>query len=175
MRKINRQGNDYAILKSIRELTLEEFSEFIDSIKKDSKKFIERLIIEFIPIERPDLVINDNNDLCNLKVKDFINISYTKRENPIEKLIEIYNLLIKNLTPTAGFITGSFKSISFEQVPERPIGSKNPFYHGNLCSKINIIQTDKLSFDEWSSVEINFSDKKDVNINTKNNIVKLSL
>ncbi len=148
MKKINRQRNDYAILKSIRNhLTLEELSEFIICIEKDSKKFLERLILEFVPIERPDLIItaNDNNDLSNFNVKDFIDYIHTKKENPVKKLIEIHKILSKNILPTAGFITGNFKSISFEQIPEHPIA------------------------------KINFSEKRNVIIRAKNNIIELSL
>ncbi len=149
MKEISRQRNDYAILKSIRDyLTLEELSEFIRCIEKDSKKFIERLIIEFTPVKRPDLVIitNDDNDLCNLNVKDFINYSYTKGEDPIEKLIEVYKLLTKDfILPTAGFITNNFKSISFEQIPEHPIA------------------------------RISFSENRNVTIKAKNNVIELIL
>ncbi len=148
MKKINRQRNDYGILKLIRNhLTLEELSEFISCIEKDSKKFLERLILEFVPIERPDLIIiaNDNNDLCNFNVKDFIDYIHTKKENPVKKLIEIHKILSKNILPTAGFITGNFKSISFEQIPEHPIA------------------------------KINFSEKRNVIIRAKNNVIELSL
>ncbi len=112
MKKIDVQRNDYAILKSIRDcLTLEEFCKFISCIEKDSKKFIENLVNQSVLIKKPDLIcrIDEENDLCNIKVIDFINYHYTKGENPIEKLFEAYKLLIKGLMPAAGFITNQFK------------------------------------------------------------------
>jgi len=200
MKKINRQRNDYAILKSIRDhLTLEELSEFIICIEEDSKKFLERLIVEFTPEARPDLVIvvNDNNDLCNLNVKDFIDYIHTKRENPVEKLIEIYKILSKNILPTAERqslflyidscfnsnsrlnlvcsshsniceITGNFKSIAFEQIPEYPIGIKGCFHYKNPRSLISIIQPEKLYFDKWSC-------ETNITIQAKDNLIELSL
>ncbi len=178
MKKINGQRNDYAILKSIRDcLTLEEFSEFISCIEKDSRKFIENLVNQSILIKKPDLIgrVDEKNDLCNIKVRDFISYHYTKGENPIEKLFEAYKLLSKDLRLPTAFITGNFQSISFEQIPEHPIGSKRCFYYENFRSLVNIVQPEKLYFDKWGCVEINFSEKKNVTIKAKNNIIELSL
>ncbi len=147
-------------------LTLEEFSEFIYSIKKDPTNFIRDLIKQSILIKNPKLVeeIDDNNDFCNLNVKDFIDYIHTKRENPAERLIEIYKILSKDILPTTGRqslflymdsclnsnsqlnlrcsfdsniceITGNFKSISFQQIPEHPIGSKCCFYYNKAYSQ----------------------------------------
>ncbi len=141
-----KQGNRY-VLDTIRNhLTLEEFSEFINSIKKNPLDFIRDLTERSILIRNPRLIeeVDQKNDFCNLKIIDFLNYYFTKEENPTEKLIETYKVLTKNILP-AGFITGKFKSISFEQIPEHPIA------------------------------RINFSEKRNVTIKAVNNIIELGI
>jgi len=140
--------NIISIKKGIREIfSLEDLGEFINYIKNDSKKFIEDLVRDDVIIDRPDLIdkVEEENDFANLKVKDFINYHFTKGNNPIKELVGAYKLLTKSIIPTTGFITESFKSISFEHIPEQPIA------------------------------KINFSEKKNVTIKTKNNTIELDL
>ncbi len=120
----------------------------INSIEKDSKKFIEDLVKDDIIVHRPDLIskIEQDDDFANLKVGDFISYHFTKGNNPIKELLDAYKLLIKQFKfPAAGFVTGNFRSISFEQIPEHPIA------------------------------KINFSEKRNVTITAKNNVIELSL
>ena len=166
------------ILKYIKNsLSLEQFTNLVYSIEKDSKKFIEDLVKDDVIVHRPDIVskIEQDDDFANLKVGDFISYHFTKGNNPIKEFIDAYKFLNKSVIPTAGFITGNFKSISFEQIPEHPIGSKCCFYYEKIRSLVSIVEPEKLCFDKWKYVEINFSEKKNVIIKAKNNVIELSL
>ncbi len=129
-------------------LTIDQFVDLINSIEKNSKKFIEDIVKNDVIIDRPDLIgtVEQDDDFANLKVGDFISYHFTKGNNPIKKLIEVYKLLTKKLKFRAtGFVTGNFDSISFEQIPEHPIA------------------------------KINFSEKRNVTITAKNNVIEFSL
>jgi len=143
---VNDQGRNKYALQIIRQnLSLEQFAYIVNSIEKDSRKFIERLISEFALIDRPDLISSSEDDISILKVQDFIDMVYTKGKNPVEELLEVYKVMSKNFIPVGGFITGSFQSISFEQIPEHPIA------------------------------KISFSEKKNVTIKARNNVIELCL
>ncbi len=158
-------------------LSLENLMELLNSIEKDPKRFIEDLVKDEVIIHRPDLIskIEQDDDFVNLKVGGFISYHFTKGNNPIKELIDAYKFLSKSIIPTTGFVTGNFQSIGFEQIPKHPIGSNCRFYCENRCSTMRIAQTDKLCFNKWKGVEINFSEKRNITITAKNNVIKLSL
>ncbi|MCP3659053.1 MAG: hypothetical protein GY830_01525 [Bacteroidetes bacterium] len=135
------------ILSFLKNFSMEEFSQLLISIEKDPKKFIKDLVKDDVIVHRPDIVskIELDDDFANLKVGEFISYHFTKGNNPVKKLVDFYKLYNKSIIPAAGFITGNFKSISFEQIPEHPIA------------------------------KINFSEKKNVTIKAKNNVIELSL
>ncbi len=128
-------------------ISVEDLILLMKSIEKDPKKFIRNLVGSDIIIERPDLIkqIEEENDFARLKVIDFIGYHLAKGNSPVKELIKVYEMLTKSIIPTAGFITGNFRSISFEQIPEHPIA------------------------------KINFSEKKNVTIKAKNNVIELNV
>lgn len=128
------------------QLSLEQLVELINSIKNKPFIFLKDLADESILIKSSDIIqqIDDHNDFSNIKVIDLLNYHFSKNLNPADKLIEAYKTLSKSILP-AGFITGKFKSITFEQIPQHPIAI------------------------------INFDQKKNVTIKAVNNIIELSL
>ncbi|MCP3660422.1 MAG: hypothetical protein GY830_09005 [Bacteroidetes bacterium] len=63
---------------------------------KEPKNFIKLLINSSSFTKRPDLIDLAEIDLYNFIVKDFIDLSFTKNEDPFETLYDMYYLLAEN-------------------------------------------------------------------------------
>ncbi len=103
-------------------LTIEQFSELISSIKRNPTAFIKDLARGSDLTRDPELVelVDKKNDLCSLKVTDFLNYVFTREDDPAQELVKTYESITRQTIP-AGFILGNFHSITFEQIPEQPI------------------------------------------------------